>query len=98
MQDVYQYIDDHRAEYLALVQRLCQQPSISAQNIGIQETAEMVKGMLEQIGAKAEIVPIEGGNPVVYGEVGNGKRTLSFYNHYDVQPPEPLELWESEPF
>jgi acetylornithine deacetylase/succinyl-diaminopimelate desuccinylase-like protein len=98
MQDVYQYIDDHRDEYLEQVRTLCRQPSISAQNIGIQETAEMVKAMLEAIGAKAEIVPIEGGNPVVYGEVGSGARTLSFYNHYDVQPPEPLELWESEPF
>jgi acetylornithine deacetylase/succinyl-diaminopimelate desuccinylase-like protein len=98
MQDVYQYIDDHRDEYLEQVRTLCRQPSISAQNIGIQETAEMVKAMLEAIDAKAEIVPIEGGNPVVYGEVGSGNRTLSFYNHYDVQPPEPLELWESEPF
>ena len=98
MQDVYQYIDDHQDEYLKAVQDLCRQPSISAQNIGIQETAEYVKRMLEAIGAKAEIVPIEGGNPVVYGEVGSGNRTLSFYNHYDVQPPEPLELWDTEPF
>ncbi len=98
MQDVYQYIDDHQDEYLKAVQDLCRQPSISAQNIGIQETAEYVKRMLEAIGAKVEIVPIEGGNPVVYGEVGSGNRTLSFYNHYDVQPPEPLELWDTEPF
>lgn len=98
MQDVYEYIDDHRDEYLKEVQELCRQPSISAQNIGIQETAEYVKRMLEEIGAKAEIVPIAGGNPVVYGEIGSGNRTLSFYNHYDVQPPEPLELWDTEPF
>ncbi len=98
MQDVYQYIDDHRDEYLKQVQNLCRQPSISAQNIGIQETAEYVKRMLEAIGASARIVPIEGGNPVVYAEIGSGSRTLSFYNHYDVQPPEPLELWDTDPF
>ena len=98
MQDVYQYIDEHRDQYLKDVQDLCRQPSISAQNIGIQETAEYVKRMLEAIGAQAEIVPIEGGNPVVYGEIGSGNRTLSFYNHYDVQPPEPLDLWDTEPF
>ena len=98
MQDVYQYIDDHRDQYLKEVQDLCRQPSISAQNVGIQETAEYVKRMLEGIGAKTEIVPIEGGNPVVYGEIGDGNRTLSFYNHYDVQPPEPLDLWDAEPF
>lgn len=98
MQDVYQYIDDHRDEYLKSVQDLCRQPSISAQNIGIKETAEYVKRMLDAVGAKTEIVPIEGGNPVVFGEISSGNRTLSFYNHYDVQPPEPLELWDTEPF
>ncbi|WKB37019.1 M20/M25/M40 family metallo-hydrolase [Terrilactibacillus sp. S3-3] len=44
-----------------------------------------------------------GGNPVIYahfsaGENGDRTKTLLFYNHYDVQPPEPLEEWESEPF
>ena len=38
------------------------------------------------------------GHPVVYAEVGDGERTLLSYGHYDVQPPEPLELWESDPF
>ena len=38
------------------------------------------------------------GHPVVYAEVGEGEKTLLSYGHYDVQPPEPLELWESKPF
>ncbi len=38
------------------------------------------------------------GHPVVYAEIGDGESTLLSYGHYDVQPPEPLELWESDPF
>ena len=38
------------------------------------------------------------GHPVVFAEIGEGPRTLLSYGHYDVQPPEPLDLWESDPF
>ena len=54
--------------------------------------------MLRQRGFTVEILPT-GGAPVVFGErKGRSNKTLLFYNHYDVQPPEPLELWESPPF
>ena len=72
MPDVCEYIDGRRDEYLREAQELCRRPSISAQNVGIQETADYVMGLLDKIGAKAEIVPIEGGNPVVCGEIGSG--------------------------
>lgn len=78
--------------------RLCAQPSISAQRLGIDECAELTATMLREQGFTAEILPT-GGSPVVYGVCpGRGERTLLFYNHYDVQPPEPLELWNSPPF
>lgn len=98
MDDIYRYIEEHQDDYIERLRRLCQQPSISAQNIGMQETAEMVRDMLTEIGAEAQIIPTDGGYPVVYGEIGPAGKTLSFYNHYDVQPPEPLELWDSPPF
>jgi acetylornithine deacetylase/succinyl-diaminopimelate desuccinylase-like protein len=54
--------------------------------------------MLESRGFTAEIIATEGA-PVVYGErKGRTNKTLLFYNHYDVQPPEPLDLWDSPPF
>jgi acetylornithine deacetylase/succinyl-diaminopimelate desuccinylase-like protein len=97
--DILAYIDEHREQYLELVQRACQQPSISTQNIGIREMAELCRSMLADVGVDARIVPIEGGNPVVFGEIhGPSQRILNIYNHYDVQPPEPLELWDSDPF
>lgn len=78
--------------------RLCAQPSISAQRIGIDECAELTATMLREEGFTAEILPT-GGSPIVFGELGGGSdRTLLFYNHYDVQPPEPLELWDTPPF
>ena len=45
------------------------------------------------------MLPVAGGHPVVYGELNVGAPvTLLFYNHYDVQPVEPLEQWDVEPF
>jgi acetylornithine deacetylase/succinyl-diaminopimelate desuccinylase-like protein len=99
MEDILGYIEGQRERYLALLQQACRQPSISAQGVGIAAMAELCRAMLAEVGAATQIVPIEGGNPVVLGEIrGTGKRVLNLYNHYDVQPPEPLELWESAPF
>jgi acetylornithine deacetylase/succinyl-diaminopimelate desuccinylase-like protein len=99
MDRVFRYIDEHRDEYVELLQRLCRQPSIAAQGIGLEETAAQVEGLMAEAGIRPRTVPIEGGAPVVYGEVkGKIPRTLLFYNHYDVQPPDPLEEWSSDPF
>ncbi|GAB4149658.1 MAG: M20/M25/M40 family metallo-hydrolase [Candidatus Promineifilaceae bacterium] len=92
------HIDDHMDAYLAQLARLCAQPSVSAQGWGIAECADLVEAMLAEHGFASEVMP-SGGHPVVYGEgAGRSEKTLLFYLHYDVQPPEPLELWESPPF
>ncbi|QIN80262.1 M20/M25/M40 family metallo-hydrolase [Rubrobacter marinus] len=59
--------------------------------------AEWVRQKLEEAGAEARLMETQG-HPVVYAEIGEGDRTLLSYGHYDVQPPEPLEQWESNPF
>ncbi len=99
MEKVLQYIDHHADEFIGRVQALCRQPSIAAQGIGMQETAAVATDMLRHIGAEARLVPTAG-YPVVFGQIAGppGSKTLGFYNHYDVQPPEPLDLWDSEPF
>src|SRR5262245_44695313 len=62
------------------------------------ECAELVATLLRTRGFDAELMPT-GGPPVVVGErAGRGHRALLVYNHYDVQPAEPLELWTSPPF
>jgi len=78
--------------------RLCAQPSIAAQSLGMRECAELVAEMLAARGFQARVLPTHG-QPVVFAErEGKRDRTLLFYNHYDVQPPEPLELWTTPPF
>lgn len=98
MQAVDKSISQHLDENLEELSRLCAQPSISAQGLGMQECAELVAESLRKRGFKAELKSTKG-FPVVYGELaGRSDRTLLLYNHYDVQPPEPLELWDSPPF
>ena len=93
-----QYLENHMDESIAELSRLCAQPSVAAQNWGLEECAGLVAEMLRQRGFEVEILPT-GGAPVVYAErKGRSQKTLLFYNHYDVQPPEPLELWDSPPF
>lgn len=98
MKEVLAHVDDNRERYVERLVRLAAQPSISTQDIGMQATAEMVADLLKAIGASTEIIATPR-HPVVFGEIdADADRTLTFYNHYDVQPPDPLELWDSPPF
>jgi acetylornithine deacetylase/succinyl-diaminopimelate desuccinylase-like protein len=100
MDDIFRYIDDHLNDSVAELMALCRLPSVSAQGSAISETAERVARRLRELDFQADILAKPGdGQPVVYGgRKGPSARTLMFYNHYDVQPPEPLELWSSPPF
>lgn len=92
------YLETHLERSLAELGRLVAQPSISAQKIGLHECAALVGEMLEARGFAVQIHPTAG-SPVVFAErKGKSDKTILIYNHYDVQPPEPLELWETPPF
>jgi acetylornithine deacetylase/succinyl-diaminopimelate desuccinylase-like protein len=83
---------------LADLARLCAQPSVSASGEGIAECSALVGEMLRTRGFAVQMIATSG-HPVVFGErAGRSDRRLLFYNHYDVQPPEPLDLWISPPF
>lgn len=88
---------------IATLQRYCRQPSISAQSLGMQETIQIVLEMIQKAGGASQVLSDCGGFPVIYavfepGPRGNPDKTLLFYNHYDVQPPEPLAEWTMSPF
>lgn len=81
------------------LERLVSIPSVSAEGRALPEAAGAVAALLTELGATAE-VHATAGAPVVFAEhpALPGHPTVLFYNHYDVQPADPLELWRSEPF
>ena len=97
---VLEYVSKNKDRFLQDFRTLLKQPSVSAQKIGIEDCARIVRKQMETAGIKARILPEKNGNPVVYGEVKSksNPKTLLIYGHYDVQPPEPLEKWVSGPF
>jgi acetylornithine deacetylase/succinyl-diaminopimelate desuccinylase-like protein len=98
LEHVDRYIDEHLGDFLDDLKELCALPSVAAQGQSIEETALFTKNLLEKYGFSAQVMP-SAGNPMVYGQLdGSGDGTLLCYNHYDVQPAEPLELWDSPPF
>ncbi len=96
------YVDSNMNELIIDLQTLIRQPSVSAKNEGIEECAKLVQKLLKNSGIKSELLRLKKGvAPIVYGEIKskkNPKKTLLFYNHYDVQPAEPFDLWEYPPF
>ncbi len=103
MSNINNYIAENKDRFLEELFDLLRIPSISADsayNDDVARTAELVKQRLEEAGAdKVEICPT-GGHPMVYGEkmIDPNLPTVLVYGHYDVQPPDPIELWDNPPF
>lgn len=101
IEPVLDYIDRNNDLFLGDLKRLIQQPSVAAKSEGMRECADLVATMMTEIGVKKELLELPDAFPIIYGEIHskrNPKTTVLFYDHYDVQPAEPLELWESPPF
>ena len=100
--NVLKHVDVHMDDLVSDLQKLIQQPSVSAKNEGIEECAKLVQKILNTSGIGSEILRLKKGvAPIVFGEVKskqNPDKTLMFYNHYDVQPVEPFDLWDDPPF
>src|SRR5690606_2213662 len=84
---------------LEALQRLVKIPSVSAEGRALPEAAAAVADLLTGLGASTE-VHATAGAPVVFAEypAQPGYPTILFYNHYDVQPADPLAEWHSDPF
>ena len=80
------------------LKELIRQPTVSAQGIGIEDTAKIVLARTRRAGIDATVECVEGGPPTIVGETGKGQHTLLVYDHYDVQPPDPLDEWKTRPF
>ncbi|MFH1928321.1 MAG: M20/M25/M40 family metallo-hydrolase [Chloroflexota bacterium] len=99
LQRVYEYIERSLGDATDLLDRLCRQPSVSAQDLGVQEMAHLLADTFRSYGLSTQLVPTDGGPPLVFGEIkGHSDKALLLYNHYDVVPPEPLDAWQTPPF
>ena len=103
IEKVVDYINVQRDRYIAELKEYLAIPSISAlpEHQGdVRKAAEWSAGQLRSIGLENVRLEETPGNPVVYGEWlhAPGAPTILFYGHYDVQPVDPVELWDSPPF
>jgi len=110
-ESVSEAVDSEMEGLISDLQTLIRQPSISAKKQGLNECAVLVSQIMIRAGIKSEVLNLgrhdsnqrkEDIAPIVYGEVRSkmnpDAKTILFYNHYDVQPEEPVEFWDANPF
>jgi acetylornithine deacetylase/succinyl-diaminopimelate desuccinylase-like protein len=103
MQDIRRYVSENKQRFLDELFELLRFPSVSADpkfKADMLKTAEYVAEKLKSAGADAVEICSTAGYPIVYGEkiIDISLPTVLVYGHYDVQPPDPLELWHTPPF
>ncbi|MBK5193932.1 MAG: dipeptidase [Flavobacteriaceae bacterium] len=103
MKDVKEYAEKNKDRFVSELVELLKIPSISADPAYKKEllkTADAVKKRMEEAGCDLVEICETPGNPIVYGEkiIDKNLPTVLVYGHYDVQPPDPLELWDNPPF
>ncbi|MGE5249815.1 MAG: M20/M25/M40 family metallo-hydrolase, partial [Bacteroidota bacterium] len=104
LEEALKYAHANQERFLAELQEIVAIPSVSTtpeHNQDMRRAAEWVAAQLRALGmANVQILPT-GGHPVVYGEcldAGQDRPTVLIYGHYDVQPVDPIELWNGDPF
>lgn len=103
MSGTQEFINKNKERFLEELLDLLRIPSVSADSrhkADVKKAAEFIQAKLQEAGAdRAEIFETKG-HPIVYGEkmVSSSAPTVLVYGHYDVQPPDPLDLWDSPPF
>lgn len=99
-ESIVAYVDKRFDDFVADLSEYTAVPTISAQNKAFEEGAAATVRLIERYGVKARRIPVPGGPDLVVGNVieGPDRPTLALYNHYDVQPVDPLDEWKSDPF
>ncbi|MBT9145194.1 MAG: Succinyl-diaminopimelate desuccinylase [candidate division WS2 bacterium] len=93
------YAEKNKERHLINLFKLLSQPSVSASGEGIYDCADLLADLLINTGFKVFMHSYAGSPPVIYAELMVGApKTIIFYNHYDVQPVDPLSEWKSPPF
>jgi acetylornithine deacetylase/succinyl-diaminopimelate desuccinylase-like protein len=103
MKNLDKYVEDNKDRFIAELIELLKIPSVSADPAykkDVLNTAEAVKNALKEAGCDSVEICETPGYPIVFGEkiIDKNLPTVLVYGHYDVQPPDPVELWDSPPF
>ena len=103
MSDVFDYIENNKDKFKDELFNLLRIPSVSTDSghkDDVRNAATYLKNQLEDLDMDRVKVFETDGNPIVYGELAtdDSKPTVLVYGHYDVQPPDPMELWDTPPF
>ena len=100
MAEAADYVEKNLDTLLEELIELCRIPGVSAWGTGLEEVAEVLSTRLAGLGAEVGVFRAqEDAPPILFGELpGKSDKSLLFYNHYDVQPPDPLDEWDSDPF
>jgi acetylornithine deacetylase/succinyl-diaminopimelate desuccinylase-like protein len=94
-----QWVERQSNRFLGELRALLNFPTVSAEGRALEETSDFVLDKLRSLGFQAEKLRVQGAPPLILAErKGRSNLTLVFYNHYDVQPVDPLNEWESGPF
>ena len=103
MQNIKNYINSNRERFINELIEILKMPSVSADpafNQDVLNTSEAIKIFLKKAGCDTVEICETPGYPIVYGEkiIDANLPTVLVYGHYDVQPADPIELWDSPPF
>jgi acetylornithine deacetylase/succinyl-diaminopimelate desuccinylase-like protein len=95
-----EYVKDNRERFIEELMRFLSQPSVSTTGLGIDQTVKLLDDEMSRLGFKTRILTLGQAYPAVYAEGGDPRAPVSLcvYGHYDVQDPDPLSEWKSDPF
>ncbi len=100
MRRIRTWVEQNRQRLLDELLAFLSQPSVSTTGLGIEKTVGILEAELDRLGFETHLFTHEGAYPVVFGEAGDPDTPVSLciYGHYDVQDPDPLSEWKSDPF
>jgi len=104
MKHIEEFVDKKIETFTEELFNLLRIPSVSTDKVhkgDVKSAAQFLKNQFDEIGLENVTIYETEGHPIVYADylkAGDDKPTVLVYGHYDVQPPDPLELWDSEPF
>ncbi len=100
IKQVEDYLKAHEEESLQTLIKVASQPSVSAQDVGVEDCCQLLTDLFASFGVKAQILESPT-KPAVFAQIRSKDpkaKTVLFYGHYDVQPADPVEKWNTPPF